>query len=157
MNLKENISKIYIFVCILILGIVYFFLRINDIYFYFNLICYLIFLYLYVLIFRPIFSKLDLYDQRFHGIWILFLTIGLFINLKSLGLILVGSLIGLFTSKIIFNPETYESFGKKIKNIPLYISLIMLLIGYTLGNLLNWFLLVIQILFFIIIYLKLNK
>ena len=157
MNLKENISKIYIFVCILILGIVYFFLRINDIYFYFNLICYLIFLYLYVLIFRPIFSKLDLYDQRFHGIWILFLTIGLFINLKSLGLILVGSLIGLFTSKIIFNPKTYESFGKKIKNIPLYISLIMLLIGYTLGNLLNWFLLVIQILFFIIIYLKLNK
>lgn len=152
--IKENKSLMYIFVCILVLGIVYFFLRINDIYFYFNLICYFIFLYFYISIFRSNFLKLDLYDQQFHAVWILFLTIGLFINLKSLGLILVGSLIGLLTSKIIFNPETYESFGKKIKNIPLYISVLMLFIGYISGNLLNWFLLVIQISFFIIIYNK---
>ncbi|MPL62871.1 hypothetical protein SDC9_08491 [bioreactor metagenome] len=152
--IKENKSLMYIFVCILVLGIVYFFLRINDIYFYFNLICYFIFLYFYISIFRSNFLKLNLYDQKFHAIWILFLTIGLFINLKSLGLILVGSLIGLLTSKIIFNPETYESFGKKIKNIPLYISVLMLFIGYISGNLLNWFLLVIQISFFIIIYNK---
>ncbi len=154
---SRDLKLIYLCICIIIILIIYYFFNIVSINFYFNLICYLLFLYLYVLIFRPIFSKLDLYDQRFHGIWILFLTIGLFINLKSLGLILVGSLIGLFTSKIIFNPETYESFGKKIKNIPLYISLIMLFIGYILGTLLNWFLLVIQILFFIIIYLKVNK
>lgn len=152
--IKENKNLMYIFVCILVLGIVYFFLRINDIYFYFNLICYFIFLYFYISIFRSNFLKLNLYDQKFHAIWILFLTIGLFINLKSLGLILVGSLIGLLTSKIIFNPETYESFGKKIKNIPLYISVLMLFIGYISGNLLNWFLLVIQISFFIIIYNK---
>ena len=72
---------------------------------------------------------------------------------------LLGSLIGLYVIRMLLEPEIFPVFGKKLCNIPIYISILMIItilmdIGNIFGVFLTLILLGVQILFLFYVYKK---
>ncbi|MPL62872.1 hypothetical protein SDC9_08492 [bioreactor metagenome] len=155
MSIKK-FNILYLFVSILIIIAIRFLFKINNYILFFNLCLFLIFLFLFIKIFRNNFKKIELISTKLFGAWILFSAVSAIIYPQIL-LYFIGFFIILYTYKIIFNSESYKSFGRKIQNIPMYLSLIMILITGFYGDISNILFIFIGILILIYVYKKDKK
>lgn len=157
MKLKSS-DVFYIFIPMLIIFLILYFFKIKELYIYFNLAGYWVFLYFLVVIYKYKFGTFhSSSEDRLVGIWGLFL--GLCMLLHNSAITLMGSFIVLYIMKIIFISDFSTKFEQKLWEIPICISFIMLIVSmFSIENIFGYFieviLLGIQILFLVYVYQK---
>lgn len=156
MKLK-NLQLIYVCICISIIILIQYFLKIYDVNFYFNLVCFFLLVYFYCLFVYPNWDKFGYWDIRLQIASISFLIIVLVVSANRLEITYIGFLISVYISKMIFDDIVYTNFGKKIKSLPTYFSLILLVVGICFGNVVSSIFLFIEIIFLIYVYDKRKK
>ncbi len=117
--MKLKISDVfYIFIPVLIIFLILYFFKIKELYIYFNLVGYWVFLYFLVVIYKSKFGTFHSSgEDRLVGIWGLFL--GLCMLLPNSAITLMGSFIVLYIMKIIFISDFSTKFEQKLWEIPI--------------------------------------
>ena len=153
--MKKEIYKIlYIIISLSVILITYYVFNINTIYYYFNLICFLIFLYLFIITYKSIFFNLPYETSQLGGILLIMSGACALVGVKNFEVFYVGLLVGMLSLNMIFEKNNYNSFGRKIKLLPHLISIFMFIIAFFSGNIINLVLLLIQFIILIYVYRK---
>lgn len=156
MDIKKDFKWVYLAISVIFIVLAYFVFRIDNSYYYFNLICFLIFLYYYITFYMPFFKRYGNMERTDLAL-LLCSSSGLFIFPGHFEVFSIGLIVTVLISKIIFEPKFYEFFGERIRGLPIAISLLMFFVGFIVGNLYNLPVLLIYVLFLIYVYNKKNS
>ncbi|WP_297898413.1 hypothetical protein [Methanobrevibacter sp.] len=154
MDIKKDFKWVYLAISVIFIVLAYFVFRIDNSYYYFNLICFLIFLYLFIITYKPIFFNLPYETSQLGGILLIMSGACALVGVKNFEVFYIGLLIGMLSINIIFEKNGYSGFGRKIELLPNLISIFMFIIAFFSGNILNLGLLLIQIIILIYVYRK---
>ena len=154
MDIKKDFKWVYLAISVIFIVLAYFVFRIDNSYYYFNLICFLIFLYLFTITYKPIFFNLPYETSQLGGILLIMSGACALVGVKNFEVFYIGLLIGMLSINIIFEKNGYSCFGRKIELFPNLILIFMFIIAFFSGNILNLGLLLIQIIILIYVYRK---